>query len=254
MKLFSKEKEKKHIPINHYIDTINRNLQFYINLLNKVVLNQDVISYIDNPDKDYIYTSNEYGLTIDFLKNVRELSNEIFISFLGTPKNLDCVDNFGHSRYLRKKKQDEEYNIEEREWYIDSMKSTDDINYTKPYLAESGSYVISIVKKVYNEGKYIGVLGIDILFESLARIKNGDNIILFNPAGIIYYNSHPQLNYIIEKQNNILYMISCSLFNEILSEKNGESISRFCSVEQTIEYTQLFNEVYLLKTEHLKIT
>ena len=247
--LFTKE-EKHIIPISYYLESIHHNLNKYIRYLSDLNVPQVLI--------DYLYNSSAYHKVTDALRDVKEqntsLSKDIFISFIGTPKNFDCVDNHAHSRYLRKKEEGKTYVLQKRQWYVDALKSQDDVQYTSPYLAESGAYVLSIVRRVYKENKFIGVLGIDVLFDSLARVKNGDNVIIFNRKGKILYNSHIQLRYIIEKQNNILFFIPYNMFKEIIEGNQGESLCDFCSKKQNIEYASILNgQTYLLKTEHIHL-
>lgn len=251
--------KKVNIPIDYYENIIMENLNVFIDLLSSFELTDSIITFLTSPDKTYNYKEIEYEETICKLKALKATNNNIFISFLGVPRNNDCIDNFGHSRLLRsiEDKRDTIYDVNKRQWYINVVNDEKEIAISKPYIAESGSYVISVLRKIRDsKGEVLGVLGLDVLFYSLAKIKNGDNIIVFMHDGTIIYNSHPKLKFIIEKQNNILYMISYEVFTQMFEESKGFVIDDFCGNKQNIEFCTLFDERFmLLKTEksHLKV-
>lgn len=251
---FKKEKEiKKIFPISYYENIIEDKTSILINLLKDFPISQSIIKFLENPCKDCIYQEQEYFETIEELKAIKSLNDDMFISFLGVTNNDDCIDNFGHSRLLRKKEEvdSEDYSLIKRPWYIEALEVKETMSLSTPYLAESGSYVISVLRKVYNKNKeLIGILGIDVLFSSLAQLKNGDNIIIFMKDGRILYNSAPKLKYVIEKQDNMLYMVDYLTFNTMISDKSGILNGTFCSSFQEIEFTKLFDDRFiLLKTE-----
>lgn len=251
------QKEKVFIPISYYKNIINENTKELESLLENFDISDSILEFLNNPCSDYSYNSPTYKNAINELHTLKITNKNIFISFLGVTKNNDCIDNFGHSRLLRtvETKKKNIYNLHNRPWYIEALGKNSPITISTPYLAESGSYVMSVLRKIYNKNnELVGILGIDVLFSSIAKLKNGDNIIIFMNDGTILYNSHPKLKYIIEKQNNLLYMINYPAFQTMLSQEYGLINDRFCSKIQDIEFTNLFDERFvLLKTEKILI-
>ena len=69
---------------------------------------------------------------------------------------------------------DEDYKVEERQWYIDTVNSVDGYNISAPYFdAQTGLYCITFSKALYTEnGEFIGVFAIDCYLDKLIDILN----------------------------------------------------------------------------------
>lgn len=255
VKLTKKKNLLEVIPISYYKNLVDENIESMKSIIKDFKIEQSVIEFLLNPCKNFDYTKKEALDVVNELVQLKSLKDGFFISFLGITRNNDCIDNFGHSRVLRTMAEDndKEYNLLTRPWYIEAIENEELVSISSPYLAESGAYVVSVLKKILDDkGNLIGILGIDVLFSTVAQLKNGDNIIVFMSDGIILYNSHPQLKNIIEKQNNIIYMVGYPAFSKMITEKTGLINSKYCNKVQNIEFTSIFNDRFiLLKTEKL---
>ncbi|MGN1176878.1 MAG: ATP-binding protein, partial [Roseburia sp.] len=67
---------------------------------------------------------------------------------------------------------EDNWHVEDRQWYVDTMASKDNFNVSTPYLDEqTGLYCTTLSKIVYDEkGNFIGVLGIDYYLDKLIGI------------------------------------------------------------------------------------
>lgn len=69
-----------------------------------------------------------------------------------------------------------DYNPKERDWYKDAI-GKEEIVYSSPYLdANTNKIIISISKSIKNNGKHIGVVGIDISLDKLNEIITKESV------------------------------------------------------------------------------
>lgn len=63
-----------------------------------------------------------------------------------------------------------ELDVSSRSWYTDAINHPEQVMWTSPYIdAATGEYAISASKAVVEEGKVIGVMGVDLLLSSLTE-------------------------------------------------------------------------------------
>lgn len=92
-------------------------------------------------------------------------------------------------------------------WYYESIDKKDGLWY-EPYTADSGIEMISFVKAIYKEGKYIGLLSVDVNFSKIKEYIN--SIKLLNSSGYIFV--------VNEKYDYIIH-------NKLTSKDNLSTIS-----------------------------
>lgn len=240
---------KEEYCIKHYADIIKANLQIFIDKMTEIKIEDYVIDYLEKAPNDCKYSGTNFNKTVKYLDKLWSFHQNSYIAFLGITKNKDTIDNFGHSRVLRTiKLKQTQYDLFKRDWHEYITSQPQELVVSMPYVDSSGSYVIAILKKIYKEGKYIGVLGVNFLFDSLIKVNNGDHLIVITNQGKVIYNNYPRLKYILEKQNNIFYMIDYKSISSIFSKKEGRFISDFLDETSEIDFYDIFdNRFYLLK-------
>ncbi|MPB19399.1 methyl-accepting chemotaxis protein, partial [Campylobacter jejuni] len=100
-------------------------------------------------------------------------------------KNLNVI-NYGKAN---------NYNATQRDWYIQALKNKD-VYVTPSYTdAITGKTVISYVKALYKDNKFIGVIGTDVLVHSLQKDFESQpgNAFLFDREGKIFVASNKEL-------------------------------------------------------------
>ena len=110
-----------------------------------------------NPDK-----LNDYNGIVGYLDRITKQFPEISASYLANPDmEHTVIMNTGWEP-------DEDWHVEERDWYKELMASENDWIISSPYLDEqTGFYCVTFAKRVYNEttGEFLGNFGIDFYAE-----------------------------------------------------------------------------------------
>ena len=130
-------------------------------LTNKTVL--DVIA-------DSIAVQDGFGQDYEF---ARDYLDDIVSKYDGISVAYLCNPEWEHTVIMNNGwEPDEDWHVEERQWYVDTMASTDNFNISAPYLDEqTGLYCATLSKIVYDDkGNFIGVLGIDYYLDKLIAI------------------------------------------------------------------------------------
>lgn len=110
--------------------------------------------------------SDDYDKAIAYLDRVISQYDDISVAYI-------CNPDWEHTVLMNNGwEPDENWHVEERQWYIDTMVSNENFNVSAPYLDEqTGLYCTTLSKIVYDEkGNFIGVLGIDFYLDKLIGI------------------------------------------------------------------------------------
>ena len=130
-------------------------------LKNKTVL--DVISESIAAQPGF---EENYDSAIKYLDKIISQYDDISVAYI-------CNPQWEHTVLMNNGWEPEEnWHVEERQWYIDTMSSNENFNVSAPYLDEqTGLYCTTLSKIVYDEkGNFIGVLGIDFYLDKLIGI------------------------------------------------------------------------------------
>ncbi|WP_051204901.1 response regulator [Butyrivibrio sp. VCD2006] len=140
----------------------------YNNTVSEWVLTQESIldmfcSHIaTNPD-----LLDDYDATIEYLDKITSRYEEVSATYIA---NKD----FSPTVYMNNGwKPDENFRVEDRQWYMDAINNDYKYNISSPYIdVVTGLYCITISEKVYNykTGEFIGVFGIDFYMDKLVDI------------------------------------------------------------------------------------
>ncbi len=130
-------------------------------LTNKTVL--DVISESITAQPGF---ADDYDSAIAYLDSLVSKHEDISVAYI-------CNPEWEHTVFMNNGwEPDENWHVEERQWYIDTIASKDNFSISAPYLDEQTRlYCITLSKIVYDEkGNFIGVLGIDYYLDKLIGI------------------------------------------------------------------------------------
>lgn len=128
---------------------------------NKAVL--DVISDSIAAQHDF---EADYDTAVTYLDNVVSKYDDISVAYL-------CNPEWEHTVLMNNRwEPDDNWHVEERQWYIDTLASKNNFNISAPYLDEqTGLYCTTLSKIVYDsKGNFIGILGIDYYLDKLIGI------------------------------------------------------------------------------------
>ncbi|MBP1561483.1 MAG: response regulator [Oscillospiraceae bacterium] len=219
------------IIFNIFVDTQLGNVKMekeastYLNqvkdwsLTNKMVL--DVIS--DSIAAQPGFADN-YDLAIAYLDSIVSKYDNISVAYI-------CNPEWEHTVLMNNGwEPDENWHVEERQWYIDTMVSKENFSVSAPYLDEqTGLYCITLSKIVYDEkGNFIGVLGIDYYLDKLIAIlgesytDTGYAFITDIDGNII---NHPNEEYQMKTDSSVNVSDIC--YRQALSEIDVDSVIFF---------------------------
>ncbi|MBQ9438522.1 MAG: response regulator [Lachnospiraceae bacterium] len=137
----------------------------------------------------------DYEKTVSYLNEITIQYPEISVTYMTNP-------DFSHTVYMNNGwEPDENWHVEERQWYQDTLASETGWNISAPYYDEqTGSYCVTISETVYHagNGEFLGIFGIDFFMDKLVDIL-GDSYtdsgyaFLVDPEGEII--NHPYGSY-----------------------------------------------------------
>lgn len=130
-------------------------------LKNKTVLEVISESIVAQPGFE-----KDYDSAVAYLNSIISQYDDISVAYI-------CNPEWEHTVLMNNGwEPDENWHVEERQWYIDTMASHENFNVSTPYLDEqTGLYCTTLSKIVYDEkGNFIGVLGIDFYLDKLIGI------------------------------------------------------------------------------------
>lgn len=130
-------------------------------LTNKTVLDVISDSIVAQPG-----FADDYDSAVAYLDSIVSKYDDISVAYICNPKwEHTVIMNNGWEP-------DENWHVEERQWYVDTLDSKQNFNVSVPYLDEqTGLYFTTLSKIVYDDkGNFIGVLGIDYYLDKLIGI------------------------------------------------------------------------------------
>ena len=144
---------------------------------------------------------DDYDHAVKWLDDIAENYNDISVVYLADHNNIEhpVIMNNGWVP-------DENFNLELRQWYVDTIGSEDGYNISSPYFdAQTGMYCITFSRTVYaNDGTFLGVFAIDCLLDKLIDIldssyKPDSYAFMVDQNGMII--NHPNKEYEIGSNN-----------------------------------------------------
>ena len=164
---------------------------------------------------------DDYKGTVEYLDRITKQYPEISVCYMTNP-------DLPHTVYMNNGwEPDEDWHVEERDWYKDLMNSDNNWLISSPYYDEqTGFYCVTFAEKVYDHetGEFLGNFGIDFYMDKLVDIL-GDSYtdssyaFLVDASGEII--NHPYGKYQMS-ENGSTNIVKLP-YNE--AEPNGEEIS-----------------------------
>lgn len=183
-------------------------------LKNKTVL--DVISESVAAQPDF---EDDYDSAVTYLDSIISHYDDISVAYI-------CNPEWEHTVLMNNGwEPDENWHVEERQWYIDTMASHENFNVSAPYLDEqTGLYCTTLSKIVYDEkGNFIGVLGIDYYLDKLIGIL-GES---YTDTGYAFLTdidgnilNHPNEEYEMKPDHSV--NVSALCYKEVLPEMGSD--------------------------------
>lgn len=218
----------------------------------RLATNKSIITFLSSCNSGTNTIENaKYQEILSVLKETKASSNQIYLTFVGIDGNGDQIDNFGISRQQEcRENLRDDYVVTKRAWYIETLRSKTpkETTITLPYRDVSGSYVISITKAVSDQkGKYLGVVGLDVLVRNIAlRLNTTNHIVIITESGEIVYNSETYIRDILEDRHNILLLLQTDVLDIVKSKKIGYTPSKISSKDCMLGFACLLENKYYL--------
>lgn len=110
---------------------------------------------------------DDYDSAVRSLDNIADRYPEISAVYIANPE-------LEHSVYMNNGwRPDENFHVEQRAWYIDTLAAKEGWNISAPYYdGQTGMYCITISEQVHDEktGRFLGIFGIDFYMDKLVEI------------------------------------------------------------------------------------
>ena len=110
---------------------------------------------------------DDYEGTVEYLNDITMQYPEISVTYMTNPElEHTVIMNNGWEP-------DEDWHVEERQWYIDTFASENGWSISAPYYDEqTGGYCVTISECVYcaKTGEFLGIFGIDFFMDKLVNI------------------------------------------------------------------------------------
>lgn len=134
-------------------------------LVNQMATNEDFIKILKEVKNKESKRENEiYYRVTNQLKKIKDTDSNLSLVWLGLSDASDLITDI--SEYDASP----DYDIKGKGWYKETMANAK-TTFTEPYIdAVTGKLVISIVKPIYDGGKEIGVVAIDLLIDDVSKV------------------------------------------------------------------------------------
>ena len=146
---------------------MEKETEIYLNQVKEWALtNKTVLDVVSDSIAAQPGFAEDYDSAIAYLDSIISKYEDISVAYI-------CNPEWEHTVLMNNGWEPEEnWHVEERQWYIDTMASKENFNVSTPYLDEqTGLYCTTLSKIVYDEkGNFIGVLGIDFYLDKLIGI------------------------------------------------------------------------------------
>ena len=148
---------------------------------------------------------DDYEGTVKYLDNIAKQYPEISVVYMTNPK-------LKHTVYMNNGWQpDENWHVEERQWYIDTLASPDGWSISAPYYDEqTGLYCVTFSEQVHDieTGEFLGNFGIDFYMDKLVDILGGSYsengyAFLTDAAGNIINHPYGKYQMSVESTTNV---------------------------------------------------
>lgn len=145
--------------LNESRDLMKRTAEKYgANLENIVYEKRSYINILSMEIEREIPKKEELLKTLEFFTHNREDITDFFMGY----EDRSFLDGAGWNA-------PSDFDPRERDWYINAIE-TGKVVLSKPYLTSSdGTMVLTLAKEIQEKGRKIGVLGIDVSFEAIAK-------------------------------------------------------------------------------------
>ncbi|WXR61741.1 methyl-accepting chemotaxis protein [Peptostreptococcaceae bacterium AGR-M142] len=166
-------------------------------LVNQMATNEDFIKILrEVQDRNLKRDNPIYYRVTDQLKKIKDTDSNLSLVWLGLSNASDLITD------MPDYDSSPDYDIKGKGWYKETM-ANGDTTFTEPYVdAVTGKLVISIVKPIYDGGKEIGVVAIDLLIDDVSKVlesykigKEGYSILVTKLGTTVY---HPKEEYIMD--------------------------------------------------------
>lgn len=166
---------------------------------------------------------DDYDRTVEFLDSITKQYPEISVSYMTDYKRDNKIYmNTGWTP-------DEGWHVEERDWYRQTMTTTEGWSVSLPYYDErTGYYCVTFSEKVYDSktNEFLGIFGIDFYMDKLVNIlgssyTGGSYAFLVDASGDIINHPYGKYQMTTGSSRNIVELD----YNDV--EPDGDSIRLF---------------------------
>lgn len=143
----------------------------------------------------------DYEGAVEYLDNITKKYSEISVTYITNPEyEHTVIMNNGWEP-------EDDWHVEERQWYVDTLASEDGFSISAPYYDEqTGFYCVTFSEIIYGEdGEFLGIFGIDFYLDKLIEIlgesyTEDGYAFLVDSDGIII--NHPNHEYQLSSENS----------------------------------------------------
>jgi len=215
--------------VNVIAKEVNLYFSKHTEIVNQMKNNNVLIDYVKMTESDGIY-NNQYDAFLKTVQNIRQSTDELSLVWVGlVEENYIVADETDF-------KIDSDYDIRERPWFIEMIEDGTELILTKPYAdISSGEMVISIVSPIYDNGRLVGSLGVDILL---------DDLVTFVSEYSVDESGHAML---LSRENEYVVLPEITLSSQVEQQMNDESGLFEVSLDEdyriSYQRTELYNWV-----------
>lgn len=140
--------------------------QYYYQVQEWIDNNRAVLDVISDSIAAQPGFAEDYDKAVKYLDDIVSQYDNISVAYL-------CNPEWEHTVIMNNRwEPDDDWHVEERQWYIDTVISSNNFSIAAPYLDEqTGLYCTTLSKIVYDsKGNMIGILGIDYYLDKLIGI------------------------------------------------------------------------------------
>ncbi len=144
----------------------------------------------------------DYDSAVEWMNKMAEDYPTISVCYLANPYSEHTVImNNGWQP-------DEDWKVEERDWYRDTEKSKSGYSISAPYIdAQTGQYCITMSQVVYGEnGEFLGIFGLDLYMDKVIKIF-GESYTSYQYAFLVdangYIINHPNDEYQMSEDTKV---------------------------------------------------
>ncbi len=180
---------------------------------------KSILSMFVNIVAEHPELMNDYNSAVRMLNDVAKNYPEISVCYIANPylEHQIIMNNGWESP-------DENWRVDQRQWYIDTEKSLDGFNISAPYYDDqTGVYCVTLSQIVYGRnGEFLGIFAIDFFLDKLIHILDESYTkdtyaFLVDKNGIIL--NHPNAFY--QMSIDMMMSVKSTEYREVFAE-NGK--------------------------------